>query len=1044
MFIIISAYWLGEGVLHVIVYEQEFFDGLFTSDVHELWIRFIITGVIVVFGICVQIILNRYRESRELYRMLFDNSPDAIFLTDISSGTILDVNPAGCQLLLKKREEIVGLHHSKLHPERMEEYSEKLFSEYVRELKGGKKPWPVEHVAVRLDGTEVPVETTAQIVHINSKPILKGIFRDITKRKETQAEMENLARFPSEDPNPVLQISRDCTILYANEASLPVLETWERKAGEFLPDGYCEMVKEVFDSGDISSFELHCHNGRIFSVTLKLVEDSGHVNAYGLDITQRKRSEDVLRESEHFLAKAQDIAHLGRWKLDPKTGVIDGSDELFKIFGLTKQEATLDSFMEIVHPEDRYYYFGKIRRGIEHGTPWDIESRLVLKDGTQKVIKEKGEAITDENGKTVFLVGTVQDVSKNKMMLEVLRESEERYRKVVEDQTEFIARWLPDGVQTFVNESYCRYFGKSRDELIGSNLLLIVDEADQEKVKESVRSFTPESSVSMGEYRVIRADGSVGWNQWTNRAIYDERGQLVEIQSVGYDITERKDAEKALLESKAKLQSIFDSSPIAITVTDLEGNITECNQATLEIHGFSSKEEIIGKNAFLFIATEDLPRAKKNMERTLKRGMVKNIEYTLRTKDGREFPGELSASLIRDNFNQPASFVAMTKDMTEWKKTEERLREERNKAQMYLDVAGVMFVLLDDQGKVALVNKKGCEILGYEESEIVGKGWFDNFIPEKDRRKVKGVYNRLMAGEIEPVEYFENSVLTKSGEERIIAWYNTFLRDDFNNIIGTISSGEDVTEHKRAEQQVQEHRTELLHVSRLSTVGEMASGLAHELNQPLCAILSYSNACLRSLKSEKRDIDQITRNLEAVSSQCKRAGEIVHRIRDFVQKRQPHKTTIEVNDLVQDVVSFVNSDVRNNNVVVQMELEEQLSLVLADAIQIEQVLLNLIRNSLDAMNSTRPDKRQLTIKTSMSSEDVVETSISDTGEGLPQGSFGQIFDPFFTTKPDGLGIGLSISRSIVENHGGNLWAGANPDCGSTFKFTLPVTWQEFE
>jgi PAS domain S-box-containing protein len=926
----------------------------------------------------------------------------------------------------------------------MEEYSRKLFLDYVHQLELGKKPWPVEHVAIRLDGTKVPIEITARIVHINNKPILKGIFRNIIKRKETQAEIENMAKFPSENPNPVLRISKDYEILYANDAGSPVLDTWGCKVGELLPEDYCGLVEKTFDSGNISDFEFNCNDGRIFSLIFTPIVDSGYINVYGLDITRRKRSEEVLRESEHFLAKAQDIAHLGRWKLNPKTGIIEGSDELFKIFGLTRNEATLDAFMEIVHPEDRYYYFGKIRRGIDHGTPWDLESRLTLKDGTQKVIKEKGEAITDENGKTVFLVGTVQDVSKNKMMLEVLRESEERYRRVVEDQIEFIVRWLPNGVQTFVNESCCRYFGKSRDELIGSDILLMVDEADQEKVRESVSSFTPESPVSMCEYRVIRADGSVGWNQWTNRAIYDEKGQLVEIQSVGYDITERKDAEKALLESKAKLQSIFDSSPSAITVTDLEGNITECNQATLDIHGFSSKEEIIGENAFLLIATEDLPRAQKNFERTLARGMVKNIEYILRTKDGREFPGELSSSLIRDTFNQPAGFVAITRDMTKRKKTEERLREERNKAQMYLDVAGVMFVLLDSKGKVTLVNKKGCEILGYEESEIVGQSWFDSFVPERDRRKVKEVYNKLMAGEVEPVEYFENSVLTKSGEERIIAWHNTFLRDDFNNIIGTISSGEDVTQHKRAEQQIQEHRTELLHVSRLSTVGEMASGLAHELNQPLCAILSYANACLHSLKSEKRDIDQITRNLEAVASQCKRAGEIVHRIRDFVQKRQPHKTTIEVNDLIQDVVSFVNSDVRNNNVVVQMDLEEQLSLVLADAIQIEQVLLNLIRNSLDAMNGTSPDKRQLTIKTSMSSKDIVETSISDTGEGLPEELVDRIFDPFFTTKSDGLGIGLSISRSIVENHGGNLWAGTNSNCGSTFRFTLPVTWQEFE
>ncbi|MHC4540710.1 MAG: PAS domain S-box protein, partial [Planctomycetota bacterium] len=249
--------------------------------------------------------------------------------------------------------------------------------------------------------------------------------------------------------------------------------------------------------------------------------------------------------------------------------------------------------------------------------------------------------------------------------------------------------------------------------------------------------------------------------------------------------------------------------------------------------------------------------------------------------------------------------------------------------------------------------------------------------------------------------------------------------------------GSDITERKGLEEQARKHQTELLHVSRLSTVGEMASGFAHELNQPLSAILSYANACLRMNRSGKADTDMITECLEEISSQTGRAGEVIRRIRNFIQKRQSRQSTVDVNNLVREAVGFMDSEIRHSSVCLDLGLAADMPAVLADSIQVEQVLLNLIRNAVEAMDSISTEARRLTIQT-LAGSPMVEVTVSDTGHGLTAEVAERIFEPFFTTKTDGLGIGLSISRSIIEAHGGRFWVRANQPSGSTFGFALPV------
>ncbi len=254
----------------------------------------------------------------------------------------------------------------------------------------------------------------------------------------------------------------------------------------------------------------------------------------------------------------------------------------------------------------------------------------------------------------------------------------------------------------------------------------------------------------------------------------------------------------------------------------------------------------------------------------------------------------------------------------------------------------------------------------------------------------------------------------------------------------------DITKHKRTEEQTQHARIALEHSARLAMAGEMASGFAHELNQPLCAVLNYTNACLQMIGTGTANSAKFIDALEQIASQTERMGQIIQRIRHLVNNHEPRKSTVDVNETVLEIVSLEESEASQKGISVQTELAEDFPLILADRIQLQQVVLNLVRNAFEAMSETAIDQRQLTIQTSMAGGDAIEVAIHDTGRGLSPETVEKIFDSFFTTKTGGLGIGLSISRSIIASHGGNLWAEPNPDTGATFRFTLPSKGAEYE
>jgi PAS domain S-box-containing protein len=388
-------------------------------------------------------------------------------------------------------------------------------------------------------------------------------------------------------------------------------------------------------------------------------------------------------------------------------------------------------------------------------------------------------------------------------------------------------------------------------------------------------------------------------------------------------------------------------------------------------------------------------------------------------------------------------------------------RDTQARYQLLIDTAGSAIVVLSPEHRILEFNREAEAIYGCRRSDILGKNYFELFLPVERRADVAAMIQRVLAGEA--VKGLEGVLRTRGGEERFILWNVRRLDGARNQSLGIIGVGQDITERKRAEEQIRrlnkelearvatrtaeltaseerarEHQAHLAHVLRVSTMGEMAAALAHELNQPLGAIVNYANGISVRLREGGLSSDDLGEAVSHIATEGLRAGEIIRRARDFLHQSAANREPADLNRVVRDAAELIGADARRMNIPIRLTLASELPLVEMDRIQVEQVILNLVRNGLDAMSEADPSHHELLVQTSERPEDLVEVSVRDTGVGMSPATEERIFDPFFTTKVGGLGMGLSISRSIIEAHGGRLWATGNPDRGMTFAFTLPV------
>jgi len=421
------------------------------------------------------------------------------------------------------------------------------------------------------------------------------------------------------------------------------------------------------------------------------------------------------------------------------------------------------------------------------------------------------------------------------------------------------------------------------------------------------------------------------------------------------------------------------------------------------------------------------------------RGRVSYFGLPIFAADGRRVVGHLAffddKARERNVVDSPAFRILASRAGVELlrKRAEDDLRESEAKYRLLVENQTDLLVKLDREGNYLFVSPSFCECFG-KEADLSGQP-FDLDVNPVDREAFEQSYAAVLAPPHRG--YAEARVLTSAGW-RWFAWSVSGILDERGAVAEVIACGRDVTERRRAEEQAHQHLQQLAHVTRLSSMGEMATAIAHEVNQPLTAILSYTQACMRLLRSGNAPVQDVTDAMTRVAAEADRASQIIRHLRSLVRKEEAQPLRLQINFLVREVVRLVQPEARQSAVEIRTELAEDLPPVMVDNIQVQQVLLNLMRNAIEAINSAAGDRRALRVVTRHGRDNTVETCVEDSGPGFDDETAGKLFEPFFTTKAQGMGIGLAISRSIIESHQGRIWASAVPGRGASFHLTLPA------
>jgi PAS domain S-box-containing protein len=522
----------------------------------------------------------------------------------------------------------------------------------------------------------------------------------------------------------------------------------------------------------------------------------------------RRRVEESLRDNEERLKLALSASNMGAWDWRMGADDLKWSGEMRQIFGLTngKSAVTTELFFDLIHPDDRPAVSRAITRTINEGAPYDVEFRIVHQDGSMHWVMGKGKALMDEAGQAARMLGVNMDITARKQAEDALRRSEARYRAIVEDQTELICRLLPDGRYTYVNDAYCRYFGRSQEELIGRAFLPFIPAEEEERVNQFLASISPGHPVGTMEHRVILPDGGMRWHQWTDRGIFDEQGKLLELQCVGRDITQSKQAEEALRQSEYKFSKAFRSSPDAFAISrQADGMILEVNDRWEEILGYA-RDEAVGRTVWelqIYLNPGDRERL-VSLVRDL--GSARDFEVDLRKRSGEIRNVLVSAEPIMIR-GEPCMML-IVRDITRRKQMERALSQSQRRYTLAAAAGRVGLWDWNIETNDIYVDPELKALLGYQDDEIRNHldDWGSQVHPD-DAEDVMAAAQAHIEGRAPSFEV-EHRMIRKDGA---ICWFlarGTLIEGE-NGVRHIIGTDTDITERKRAEEALRESEERL-------------------------------------------------------------------------------------------------------------------------------------------------------------------------------------------------------------------------------------------
>ena len=758
------------------------------------------------------------------------------------------------------------------------------------------------------------------------------------------------------------------------------------------------------------------------------------------DVTEKIKAEHALRDSQRRLALAQSASRLGLWDYDVSANTTEISGEYAQLHGLPPDHPPLthEEWLGLVHPDDRERVRALLRESFERTHIWDAEFRVVWPDGSVHWLGGKGKVFLNESCRPIRMAGISFDVTERKHNEAALRESEERFRNMADTAPVMIWMSGEDKLCTFFNKGWLDFTGRSMAQELGNGWAAGVHPDDLDRCLATYSSsFDARRSFRM-EYRLRRADGEDRWVLDNGIPLY--KGS----EFAGYigsciDVTEQKLTQDRLRISERRLIDAQHLAQIGSWERHFKGDAIYWSDEMFRIFGRPIGPPPSFPVFLDYIHPDDreIVAAATHAASSSNTPVIK--EFRIVREDGQVRWVRSICEAIRDDQCALVSIAGSTQDITEQVKAGELLRESEQRLKSAQRLAHVGNWHWDIEVNRIFWSEEVCRIFGRPEGYTLTYQEFLQAVQPPDRERVEQSLRDIRAGK-QP-HLLEFQICRPDGDVRWIACITEALRDDAGSLVGLSGACQDVTDQRRAETALRQSLHEVAHLNRVAAMGELAASLAHELNQPLAAILSNAQAANRFLSRESPDVARVRDCLTDIAADDKRAGEVIQRLRGLLRKGESLSSLVDLNEVVSDAIRLVSNDAMLRQTSVKFEPLAGLPPVRGDRIQLYQVALNLLMNGLDAVAEKPPGERWVLVRTAVADRGGVELTLEDSGKGIDESDLIRVFEPFFSTKPKGLGMGLSISQSIVQAHGGHIAAENKARGGAIFRCVLPAAQQ---
>jgi len=844
----------------------------------------------------------------------------------------------------------------------------------------------------------------------------------------------------------ILLVDENLNIIEANDRALQAYD-YTRQEIIGLPatsavapgdiDSFHRRVQKVRQKGEVRAEAIHRRkDGSIFPVEISSrnikIDGKSYILATVRDITQRKQAEQALRDSEerYRALVQQSLVGIG---VSQGNKIIFVNQALLDMFGYTTlEEYANQPLLDHIAISSREFVATRMKelaQGVTLSPTFEVD--ILRKNGEIRTLQATSSWIT--LGGETYTQTVFEDITDRKLAEQSLRQSEEKYRSLVEHAPDIVWSFSGKRGTIYTSSRVKDILGYSPEYLYKNPMLWnqSIHPDDQPRVTQAIIDFAGGKEVDI-EYRIKNSAGD--WLWFHDRSIGREElnGEVI-IHGISTDVTERKRVEERVRVANERLEYLISSSSVVMYSAEVSGNYPAkfISRNVARLTGYQPEEFLESDFWHEHVHPDDRDIVSSEVLKIFDKSSH-SYEYRFRHKDGKYIWVRDDMKLVRDEADNPVEIIGAWSDITERKQTEAALRQSEERYRTILEGMDDSYYEVDLAGNFTFVNDSMCRRFGFSREELIGMN-YRAYTPDDRHSSTFTIFNQVYRSG-EAVRGIPSVIIGADGASQFVERSIFPMRNDKGEIVGFRGISRDVTQRKLAEEERKQLELKAQISSRLASVGEMAAGVAHEINNPLTGITGYAQLLL-----ERKDLpEHIIADLEAINDGARRVAGIVQRLLAFSRQTKPERKLVDINELIESTLVLRAYHLRVNNIDVVTRLAPGLLQTVVDPGQIQQVLLNLIVNSETEMKLAH-DKGKLTVTTEIT-DNIIKVSVKDNGPGIRPEIMERIFDPFFTTRDvgQGTGLGLSLCYGIMAEHNGRIYAKSHPGKGATFIIELPI------